>query len=360
MRAARCGDGEACALFGRNPRIADPVTLDVTLYEADQFAARAVGWSPLTLASDGVILDDYRNPASYTKLKYHPGSPLIGTSFESEQIRAADVIHWFRAERPGQLRGVPELTPALPLFAQLRRYTLAVIAAAEVAADHAAVIQSNSPVGDPDEWEPLDTIELEKRMATVLPGGCTLAQMRAEQPTTTYEMFKRAILQEIARCLCVLYDVAAGDSSTYNYSSGRLDSQNYYKSRAVDRAECEAVVLSRVMARWWNEYRLVNVKSLPPELSGSRQPPPTVWRWPGDEYVDPTKEAEAAVTLIEAGLETESGWQAKRGNDWEAVQIQRAAELGMTLDDYRAALRGTLFAPKGAAPPRSNPAPEKQ
>ena len=47
-----------------------------------------------------------------------------------DRVPAAAVIHYFRTDRPGQRRGIPEITPALPLFAQLRRYTLAVIAAA--------------------------------------------------------------------------------------------------------------------------------------------------------------------------------------------------------------------------------------
>ena len=54
-------------------------------------------------------------------------------------IDANAVIHWFRADRPGQHRGVPEITPALPLFAQLRRYTLAVLGAAGLVAMCTAV-----------------------------------------------------------------------------------------------------------------------------------------------------------------------------------------------------------------------------
>jgi capsid protein len=96
------------------------------------------------------------------------------------------MIHWFRADRPGQHRGVPEITPALPLFAQLRRYTLAVLGAAETAADFAAVIYTDAPAnGEATPVEPLDVIELEKRMATTLPDGWKLGQIKAEQPAST-------------------------------------------------------------------------------------------------------------------------------------------------------------------------------
>jgi len=90
----------------------------------------------------------------------------------------------------------------LPLFAQLRRYTLAVLAAAETAADFAAVLYTDAPAnGEADPVEPMDLVELERRMATVLPCGWKLGQVQAQQPSTTYAEFKKEILNEIARCL---------------------------------------------------------------------------------------------------------------------------------------------------------------
>ncbi len=124
------------------------------------------------------------------------------------------MIHWFRADRPGQHRGVPEITPALPLFAQLRRYTLAVLGAAETAADFAAVLYTDAPAnGEATPVEPLDVVELEKRMATTLPDGWKLGQVRAEQPATAYGEFKREILGEIGRCLQVPVKIGSQEAS---------------------------------------------------------------------------------------------------------------------------------------------------
>jgi hypothetical protein len=132
-----------------------------------------------------------------------------------DTFQAASVVHYFRPDRPGQLRGIPDITPALPLFAQLRRYTLATIAAAETAANFAAVIYTDSPAnGEADPLEPMDEVELEQRLATVLPGGWKLGQVHAEQPTTTFGEFKREILipHEIAppRCLNMPFNVVGG------------------------------------------------------------------------------------------------------------------------------------------------------
>ena len=91
---------------------------------------------------DGIIFDRFSNPTIYHVLKQHPGDMWVLNSFEKEDIFAEDMIHLFRRVRPGQARGIPEVTPALPLFADLRRYTYATIKAAEIAADFAAVIQT--------------------------------------------------------------------------------------------------------------------------------------------------------------------------------------------------------------------------
>jgi capsid protein len=64
-------------------------------------------------------------------------------ALDYDRLPADSVIHWFRTDRPGQRQGLPDILPALPLFAQLRRYTLAVIAGAESAANIAVLMKTN-------------------------------------------------------------------------------------------------------------------------------------------------------------------------------------------------------------------------
>jgi capsid protein len=160
MRMARAESGEAFALLINNPGIASagsPVSLDLKLIEADQVC------TPLLRRGrndeiDGIALDAWGNPSAYRVLKRHPGdSGVFRTPIDDltayDTFQAASVVHYFRPDRPGQLRGIPDITPALPLFAQLRRYTLATIAAAETAANFAAVIYTDAPANG--EADPL-------------------------------------------------------------------------------------------------------------------------------------------------------------------------------------------------------------
>jgi lambda family phage portal protein len=330
MRVAKSEDGEAFAVEIDNPVLPTPVKLDVQVIEADQ--CTSVNYLlPTPSHIDGIRFDTYGNPTVYEFAKQHPGDPMAGIGLMSapEPIPAARVFHWFRQDRPGQRRGVPEITPALPLFAQLRRYTLAVIAAAETAADIAAYLQTDGPAGgEADEVEPLDTIPIEQRTMMTLPAGWTINQLKAEQPATGYKEFKNEILNEIARCQNLPFNVAAGNSSGYNYSSGRLDHQIYFRSQEVDRAQLQTIMLDRLFANWKREAILIE-GYLPQSLRTDRTDWSHQWFWDGGDLIDPEGESKALGNLLEVGGTTLADHYARKGQDWQKKLQQRAREIEM-------------------------------
>ncbi len=327
MREARFDTGECALILTTNPTLPTPVKLDIKVLEADQMATPDLAFLQMRdlTAVDGIEFDSFGNPTAYHILRAHPGDATqIVAGSEYDRIPASNLIHYFRPDRPGQSRGLPEILPALPLFAQLRRYTLAVIAAAETAATFAAVLQSRVPPGDEDvdDVESMDIIELTKRMATVLPRGWELGQVRAEQPTTTYDMFTAAILNEIARCLNMPYNVAAGNSSGYNYASGRMDHQTYFKAIRVEQDKIGRVVMDRIFAAWLRESQLL---SSSPVIYDERHQ----WFWDGTEHVDPGKEANAQKTRLASNTTTLAYEYARQGRDWEEELHQRAKEMNL-------------------------------
>ena len=195
-----------------NGALSSKIKIDLIPVEADQVASASVSLDPNNI--DGVILDNDGNPIQYEVLVAHPGGN--SASMNSTKISSKNMIHYFRKDRPGQHRGIPELTPALPLFAQLRRFTLSALNAAEFAANFAGVITTENPASSESSLaEAMDRFELERGMVTVLPDGYKLGQVQAVQPTTTYSEFKKEILNEIARCFNMPFNIAAGNSSSY-------------------------------------------------------------------------------------------------------------------------------------------------
>ena len=334
IRQTRCRDGEVFILLAENPRFnATEVQLDIQIIEADRVTDNTV----LNRESvDGIFFDKFGNPQKYRILKCHPGSNEIKKNlFEYDDISAENIIHYYRVDRPGQHRGIPEITSALPLFAQLRRFTLAVLSAAEAAADFAGILYTDAPAGgESDEVDPMDNIELRRNMLVTMPQGWKMAQMDPKQPCSSYAEFHSKILNEIARCLSMPYNIAAGNSSGYNYASGRLDHQTYFKSLRVERENIDINVLNPIFRRWLREYILVTgIKVKNAEHS---------WFWDGFEHVDPGKEANAIDVKLANGTTTYAIEYAKQGLDWEtafnqlAKEKKKMAELGLSPADLKA------------------------
>jgi lambda family phage portal protein len=268
------------------------------------------------------------NPVAYYVLRQHPGDTYAWAA-EYDEVPASEMLHWFRRDRPRQFRGVPEITSSLPLFAQLRRYTLATLSAAEVAADFAALLKSQAPAPGDDEaeteGEAFETLEIERGMMTTLPAGTEMQQLKAEQPTTTYGEFKRELLKEIGRPCNAPFNVISGDSSLYNYSSARLDHLLYRSAQKVERDHCRRNVLDRVFAAWYAEARLIPgylPAGLPDRL-------PHAWYWPGSETIDPLKEALGDQADLANGTTTLAELLAEHGQSWEEFLEQRARELAL-------------------------------
>ncbi len=359
MRFARYQDGEAFAILCNNPGLPGRIKLDVVPLDAERVCADYYRPDPRDV--DGIALDDFGNPVSYRVATSHPGDlgfdpERFGTSqrrsasyFNDAKVYdAKNVVHWFRRVTSEQHRGAPEIAPALRLFALLRRYTLAVVTAAEVAADLAVVLTTDEIAGgtaaidDPDELLLIDRnegIPIARGEMTFLPEGYDAHQFKAEQPTTTYPDFKRELLSEIGRALQVPVNLVSGDSAKHNYASGRLDCQEFHKTIRLDQQAAGIAVMRPIFYAWFDEYAAL-------ERSQGRQTPkrPVVtFQWDGFEHVDPVKEADAQAIRLQSMTTTLADEYAKMGRDWEDALIQRKRELDK--------MRELGLTPEQVAPP---------
>lgn len=330
MRMAKCEDGEAFAQLVNREKEGTPVTLDLRLLEAEQIAsANPAGNDANNI--DGIILDKFGIPFKFEVLDRHPGDKASGSA-TSKVIPAAYMLQYMRQDRPGQVRGIPELTPALPLFAMLRRYVLAVLSAAESAASFAAVLKTIAPPMGDDEGNgqgnaasipPGFNIEIERNMLTSLPEGWGLEQLKAEQPTAQFGDFFDKILGGIGCVMSVPFNVVACNSSGYNYASGRLDYQSFDLSLKVERESIEQQILDRVFKEWFLEASAIS-GYLPTQARNLDVAFNHQWFWDGREHVDPVKEANAQKIRLANGTTNLAMEWAKIGRDY-ATEINQWA-----------------------------------
>lgn len=340
--AARIVDGEYFLLMTTNDALQFDAKLDLRAIECDQccspfYAATMPTVTGLGTVSqvDGITFDGAGNPVSYEFLEAHPGDPMAMYG-RSVQVPARYVLHGFRPYRVGQRRGVSEVAPALPLFAQMRRFLQATLDAAEAAARIPFWIYTDGIAGAA-QVPPLQTLDLERNTATTMPEGWKVGQLDAKHPSTTFAMFKSELLREIARCMDIPYNLAAGDSSGYNYASGRLDHQSYFRRTSIDRVQY-GLVLDRIFAEWLREVSLVN-GLLPLKLANPRVAKHR-WGWDAAPHVDPSKEAAAVAMLWQLGLTTDDEYLLSRNiNPVEhfsrmQTQLERRKSLGLPLPGF--------------------------
>ena len=323
MRMARAQDGEAFALLFTNGNLDSPIKLDLRLIEADQVATPSakLGIAGAALAVDGIEFDPFGNPAAYHVLKSHPGSSTIALATNFDRVRAENMIHWFRCDRPGQSRGVSELAPSLNLFGQLRQYRQAVLDAARTAANVALFMKTTMPAsGEAQPVEPMTEMEFSPNMAIFGPEGWEPSQIKAEQPTASFKEVCEGFIAEAGRPWSMPKNVSLCDSSGYNYASGRLDHQTYFKNIRVEQSDLEDLVLDRILAAWLEEaIRVFDIRSVE---QFEHQ-----WFWDGREHVDPAKEATAQETRLTNYATNLAYEYARQGKDWETELKQRAKEV---------------------------------
>lgn len=334
-RRSKAQDGEVFFRKTINPKIRNSVKLDITLYESEQVGSPLLTIVPeyydngVPKEVDGILYDRNGNETSYRFWTLHPGAQGVSNTLigDSYIVNAENVIHYANIVRPGQHRGLPEIASTLPIFNDLRRFTNAVLSAAETASEISFLLHTNKPAEDENgesqavHLDPGLIIEFCRNSGIALPEGWQATQLKAEQPTSNHSDFVRTKIREASRALSMPLNVALGDSSGYNYASGRLDHQVYYRVIKKERTLIEDVILENLLQSWEKFDHALYPEDYPDGTEVEHE-----WMWDGFAHVDPVKEANAQRTRLESKTTTLSEECGADGKDYMKVIRQRARE----------------------------------
>lgn len=346
MAHAKTQDGEAFALLVNNPNLRTGVQLDVVPIETEQCQTPGL-WGTEANYIDGIKFDEFGNPEHYDILDSHPGGD--GISLTATPVPASNVLHWFRQRRPGQHRGVPEMTSSLNCGASFRRWRDSTLKAADRAASFSILLKTDLPPDEADFATPFSTAEMTSDMMTALPMSYEMQQVKAEHPNAAYDVFHKTQISEQARPLGMPRNIAACDSSTYNFASGRLDHISYAMSLEVEREDCISRVLDKLFRAFWAEAVLAygfSVAAMPAHT----------WDLPQNLTADVRAEAIANNFGLRNGSRTLSQVYVDQGYD-AAEQLQKEADLlGVPIEEYKRRVFDSLFPPTPAAQPNAQDA----
>jgi capsid protein len=323
------------------------------LYEADQLADpfQKIG-DPYI--EDGVRIDSESGlPTEYHILDAHPGSNVYLSTLSGEWHKASDVIHTFRADRPGQLRGVSRGAAGLIDLATLRRFERATVRAAENAARNAETIESAAGAGSAVSEQPdFAQIDLPDSGAMFLPKGWSRTSFKPEHPGTTYEMFVRAQLTKFARCYGMPYHIALGSSRESNYSSAILDQTIAWVAEVQsEQKRFERQAVEKVF-RWFLDEAVLAGGRYRGILDGlpAISEIPHVWQWDPPPTGDEQDRVEAAEARVIAGFSAPSTECSLLGRDFAAEERRTAQDLGIAVEELRTLRKIKMFGLDPAVP----------
>jgi len=137
-------DGEVFMMRAERPRNY-PMMLDLRTFETEQVASPYKG-SILAdpFIDDGIRFDQQTNELEFHLYDHHPGGNVPVSTLNGRWYSSREVLHLFRAERPGQTRGLPRATPSLPMLPIMRRHHSASLNLAESAANWGMYLKTTS------------------------------------------------------------------------------------------------------------------------------------------------------------------------------------------------------------------------
>jgi lambda family phage portal protein len=331
-------DGEALVRIVRGKRAGNPHQFALQLLDIDRLP---IGYNA-TLGNGhrivmGIEINPYSRPVAYHLHRNHPGA-LHGQSDEGryERVPATDIMHLFRASRPEQRRGVPEMHSAMLRMEMLGKFDLAAMVAARKGAETIGFFKSAT-----GEAPKLDGVSDDgNQVSTSVPGsydtlpeGFDFIAHDTKYPSDVYGTFVKSALRGIASGLGVSYNSLASDLEGVNYSSIRAGVLEERDNWMIWQGWMIEALMRPIYEGWLEAALLAGAIKTP-----TGQPLPATkldkflsHHWQGRRWawVDPLKDVNANIAAIDAGLKSRREVIAEQGRDIEEVWTQLQAEADM-------------------------------
>ncbi len=305
----------------------------------------------------GIEFNAIGQRVAYWLFDQHPGGQGSLFNPTSRRVPAAEVLHVFEQERPGQIRGPSWFASVDVRLHDFDAFEDATLMKQKIAACMAAFVTDLDGTGaaigeagtDPKSGQSIDTFE--PGMIMNLPVGKQVTVANPPQ-ATDHQSFSTTALRGIAAGLGVTYEDLCGDYSQVNYSSARM-------ARVAHMADVHDwrwnMLIPQFCAPVW-EWMLLTliVDGVDVDMS------PAEWTPPPVAMVDPNTEGTALSRMVRIGAMTHDEMVREQGYDPErywreyADGLKRLDKLGIVLDSDPRKTTGSgqaQVSEKEAAPP---------
>ncbi|EEA4328436.1 phage portal protein [Salmonella enterica] len=268
-------------------------------------------------------------PVAYWFRRYD----LFTQTFTGEKYRvdAEKVLHYYIPATAEALRGVTDFLPVIKDIAHMDAFRETAIIQKRIAASSMGFIERPKAEGndfdtgeDEDNYQPPSVVtDFEPGTIQELEAGATIKSIQATQGGDDFDKFNEAMLTAISMGLSSYKTALTGDTANVNYSAARfgaLMERNRFKGNQDRLIDIVVMPLFEAFLNHAVLHSLVNIRMTQIDNIILNT---TVIR-PKYESVDPIKDINAEVTLIEKGLKSRSAVIMERGED--PVQVFKEIE----------------------------------
>ncbi|EFQ8543317.1 phage portal protein [Salmonella enterica] len=268
-------------------------------------------------------------PVAYWFRRYD----LFTQTFTGEKYRvdAEKVLHYYIPATAEALRGVTDFLPVIKDIAHMDAFRETAIIQKRIAASSMGFIERPKAEGndfdtgeDEDNYQPPSIVtDFEPGTIQELEAGATIKSIQATQGGDDFDKFNEAMLTAVSMGLSSYKTALTGDTSNVNYSAARfgaLMERNRFKGNQDRLIDIVVMPLFEAFLNHAVLHSLVNIRMTQIDNIILNT---TVIR-PKYESVDPIKDINAEVMLIEKGLKSRSAVIMERGED--PVQVFKEIE----------------------------------
>ena len=316
-----------------------PLPFQIQILEPDFIDA----WRSGTLRGgneirDGIEYDGIGRRVAYYLHSEHPGATFRTRMRNmSRRVPASEILHIYRQDRPGQMRGVTWLAPVALSLQDLHDHQDAQLMRQKIAACFAAF--RVTPDDGNDSANIGDTI-IPGRIQNLAPGE----DIRFAVPpgVEAYDEFTKAVLRSAAAGIGVTYEALSGDLSGVNFSSARMGRMEMDRNVSSWQWLLMIPQMLQPIGSWFIEAAGI-------ALARQFKPGDITVGWvpPHRALVDPTREIPALRDKVRAGFASRQSVVRELGFDPDEVtrEIVRDNEMA---DEHKLSFDSDARAAKAA------------
>jgi lambda family phage portal protein len=299
---------------------------------------------------NGIELDLLGKRAAYWFYPIHPGDAAIEMGVVANatiRVPASEVLHIYKCTRPGQMRGVPMITPALVRMFLLDQYDDAELERKRIAAMFAGFVTSAVP----EDILPNDGLDLSAPQEDIGLSGLEPGTMQMLRPGEdikfaepadvggSYEAYQYRQQLALYAAVGIPYSLATSDLRRANYSSLRGSIVEY--RRKLEQMQHNIIVFQMcapIWRRWMDTAVLAEAIEIDATeyMEEKREFQRAKWIPQRNDWVDPLKDRQAEKLAVEAGFKSRSDVIEAEGSDPEEndkrIAADKAREKALGLD----------------------------